>query len=292
MGKLVYSVLRTNSSILQHLVNSYMTRSHPASLFKLLVVIVLSITLTSCTTLADTQIQNFAPATETPAPPSPTIVWFPPTATATPQLFPTKAPTPEQKPGVGSIILRDDFSSPALWNTAVSDQASVGVSLNRLTIVVQPGIYAFSLRQNVAFGNFYAEVTARLSLCRGTDDYGLLFRAPNNVAYYSFVLSCNGTARVERVSRETPHVLQPPIASGDAPPGAPGEARLGVWAVGSDLRFFLNGRYQFSVNDKNYPAGAIGVFAHSTGNTPVTLTFSDLIVYDVTYSPPTSVPKP
>jgi hypothetical protein len=250
----------------------------------------IALALTACTGLADSQIQDLAPATETPSP-TPTFVWFPPSATPTPQVFPTKAPTPERKPGVGKILLSDDFSSPSLWNTAVSDEASIDVSRNRLTIAVGSGVYALSLRQDVTFGDFYAEVTARPSLCRGQDDYGMLVRAIPAAAY-RFALACDGTARVDRASVRSRTPLQAPVPSGDVPPGAPGEVRLGVWAVGTELRFFLNGRYQFSVNDKSYASGAIGVFAHSTGDTPVTVTFSDLVVYDVSYSPPTRTPSP
>ena len=248
--------------------------------------------MAGCTTFADSQIQKAQPAATTPAPPSPTIIWFPPTATFTPQLIPTKAPTPEQKPGVGAVLLTDNFSSPESWNTAVSDQATVDVSRDQLTIAVQPGFSDASLRKDTTFGNFYAEITARLSLCKAQDSYGFLLRAPNNVAYYSFTLACDGTARAERVSVGTPHELQPPIPSGDVPPGAPGEVRMGVWAVGSEMRFFLNDRYQFSVTDKNYPSGAIGVFARSAEDTPLTVLFSDLVVYDVNYSPPTRTPSP
>ncbi len=246
--------------------------------------------LTGCANAADTSVIEQS-ATETPLP-SPTFVWFPPSATPAPQIFSTQAPTPEQKPGVGSAIFADDFSSPILWNTAISDQATVDVSRNRLTIAAQPGIYMLSIRQGVTLGNFYAEITAKPSLCKGKDDYGMLVRAPNNVAYYRFALSCDGTERVERVSVRIRAPLQSSMPSGDVPPGAPGEVRIGVWAVGSELRFFLNGRYQFSVNDKSYPSGALGVFAHAAGDTPITVTFSDLVVYDVTYSPPTKTPKP
>ena len=76
------------------------------------------------------------------------------------------------------------------------------------------------------------------------------------------------------------------------PPGAPGEVRLGVWAVDSELRFFLNGRYQFTVIDNSYPSGAIGVFAQAAGDTPVTVTFSDLVISEVTYIPATRTPLP
>ncbi len=59
-----------------------------------------------------------------------------------------------------------------------------------------------------------------------------------------------------------------PLPSGDVPPGAPGEVRIGMWAVGPDMRLFLNGRYQFSITDKSYPIGTIGVFVNSAGEYP------------------------
>ena len=278
--------------ILQHLMILHMNRYCFITLLGLICAIPLSTTLAACTTFTESQIQNIVPATEIPPPPSPTIIWFPLSATPSPQVLPTKQATPDQKPGVGEIVLTDNFSSAAVWNTAVSDQASVDVSNNQLTIAVQPGISGISLRQNITFNDFYAEITARPSLCRSTDEYGLLFRAPNNVAYYRYVILCNGTVRVDRLSVKTPHLLLSAVPSGDVPPGAPGEVRLGVWAVGSEFHFFLNDHYQFSVTDKNYPAGAIGVFARSTGDTPVTVTFSDLVIHDVTYTPPATTPHP
>ncbi len=226
-----------------------------------------------------------------PLSPSPTILWFPPSATPTPFFIPTRAPTPERRPGVGEVLLREDFSSADLWNTVASEQATVEVSRGRLTIAVGPGMATFSLRQGEVFTDFYAEVTAHLNLCRGDDDYGLLVRA-SAVSAYRFALACNGTARAERVSVRTRLPLQPPVLSADAPLGAPGEVRLGVWAAGAELRFFLNGRYQFSLHDKSYPSGAIGVFARALGETPVTVTFSDLVVYDVNYVPPTPTRSP
>ena len=250
------------------------------------------LSLAACTTFAEGQVQDISLPTDTPAPATPTIVWFPPSDTPTVQILPTIKATLERKAGVGNILLSDDFSSSDAWNPAIADEAGVDVSQNRLTIAVQPGITAFRLRQGVPFSDFYAEITARPSLCRGTDDYGFLFRAPNNIAYYSFALTCNGTARVERVSVGTPRILQTAIPSSDVPTGAPGEVRLGVWAVGSEFRFFLNGRYQFSVTDKNYPAGAIGVFTHSAGNTPATVSFSDLVVRAVEYAPSLQTPQP
>jgi hypothetical protein len=127
--------------------------------------------------------------------------------------------------------------------------------------------------------DMYMEITARTNLCREKDAYGLVFRALNEIAYYRFVVICDGTAAVERISLGTPRVLQPPTASSDAPVGAPGEVRLGVWALGSEFRFFLNDRYQFTVSDSNYKAGGLGVFAQAGGDTPALVTFSGLSIH-------------
>lgn len=229
--------------------------------------------------------------TATRVPATPTIVWFPPSETPTAQSLATTGPTPERKPGVGALLLSDVFGAAGPWNPAVSEEASIDVSHNRLTIAAQPGVNAFRVRQGPTLTNFYAEVTARPSLCRDGDEYGMLFRAPNNIAYYAFALACNGTAAVERVraGRSYP-ALQPPTLSSDAPQGAPAEVQLGVWVSGPEMHFFLNDRYQFSVSDATYKSGAIGVFARAAGDTPVTVTFSDLSVYSVFYSASTPTP--
>ena len=85
--------------------------------------------------------------------------------------------------------------------------------------------------------------------------------------------------------------IQDPLPSGDAP-RPPGEVRIGIWAVGGEMRLFLNGRFQFSVTEGTFPSGAFGVFARSAGENPLSVTFSDLEVYEVDYIPPTRTPLP
>jgi hypothetical protein len=228
--------------------------------------------------------------TETPHPTS-TIVWFPPSATPTPRIPASKTPTPLMNPGIGDILFSDNFRFGGLWTTSVSDEGSASVDQNRLTIAAQPGIYMLSLRNDVILSNFYAEITAQVSLCRGEDEYGFLFRA-NAVAYYRFVINCNGQIRAERVSGNERHPLHPSVKSADAPLDAPGQIRIGVWALGNEMRFFLNDRYQFSITDANYPGGTIGVFARAAADTPVTVNFTDLVVRELEIAPPTRTPVP
>ena len=236
------------------------------------------------------------PPTETPFPTdtplqTPTIVWFPATATSTLLVFPTYTGTPEMDPGIGAVTLTDNFSDATDWDTATSNEGSAAISRNRLSLAVQPGIYLLSQRHDLVLGNFYAEITARPSLCRGGDSYGIIVRSAGR-SYYRFALSCNGLVRAERVNTRGIISLHEPVPSGDVPLGAPGEVTIGVWAVGSELRIFLNGRYQFGFTDTSYSSGAIAVFALSEGIDPVSVTFSDLKVYEVDYSLPTKTPKP
>jgi hypothetical protein len=205
-------------------------------------------------------------------------------------MFPTYTGTPEMNPGVGRVMLEDDFSNEEVWDTAKSDNGSSAISRNRLTLAVQPGYYLASMRRDLPLTDFYAEITARPSLCRGEDNYGLVVRGVGS-SFYRFVLACNGEIRAERITGGTKLPIQQPVPSGDAP-GAPGEVRIGVWAVGSEMRLFLNGRYQFSVVEPTFPSGALGVFVRSTGELPVAVTFSDLAVYEVDYTLPTKTPIP
>lgn len=252
--------------------------------------LLMGILVTSCVTPDQTLPSATHNPTDTP-PPTQTIVWFPPSATPTPGTFTTYTATAEMNPGIGAILLEDDFSDSSVWDVAASDQGSAAISRERLTLAVQPGIYLASLRRDAAFDNFYAEITARTSLCREADNYGLIVRAVGS-SFYRFVLSCNGTIHVERIKNGTKLILLEPVPSGDAPLGAPGEVRIGLWAVGAEMRLFLNDRFQFSLVDKSFPGGAFGLFARSAGDTPVTVTFSDLTVYDVGYVFPTRTPSP
>jgi hypothetical protein len=194
-------------------------------------------------------------------------------------------------PGIGEVILRDRFTNKEAWDTVASEQASVLLKNRQLILAVEPGISVASLRRDMTFRNFYAELTARIGLCRADDTYGLIIRSTGN-SFYRFNLSCNGLVTVERIKSGERLALLEPTASGDVPLGPPGEVEIGIWAVGGEMRLFLNGRYQFSVFEKTFPSGAFGVFVHSKRDTPVTISFSELSIYEVQYIPPTSTPIP
>ena len=106
--------------------------------------------LTGCANEVNDSLLVDATATETPLP-SPTTVWFAPSATPPAQALATQISTPEQKLGVGAVNLTDDFSSPELWNPASSNEGSAIISDNHLTLAVPPGSSILRIRGDLNF---------------------------------------------------------------------------------------------------------------------------------------------
>ncbi len=213
---------------------------------------------------------------------APTIIWFPPTATPTAFPTPIITPTEDMRPKIGRILFEDDFTEPKAWTSSLSESGSVALGKNELTIAIgETNAYMFSVREEPIFTDFYLEITADTSLCRNLDEYGVLFRVSPTIDYYRFSLSCNGQVRLDRISGGQASSPQPWLLSGSVPPGAPGSSRIGISAIGHELSFFVNGQYQFSIQDPLLTSGGVGVFARSTEKMAVTVNFSNLVVYEV-----------
>ena len=211
--------------------------------------------------------------------PTATIVWFPPTATAT--IFPTPVitPTVDLRPQVGDLIISDNFTDPAPWQLAQSSTTSVALGQEEITLALnQPGGYLFTLRDEPVLRDFYLEITASPSMCTGLDEYGLLLRYNSPSDFYRFSLSCNGQTRLDRIVGGGAASPQPWMPSTSVPSAAPSSSRLGVWVVGPEMRFFINDEFQFAISDRMLARGMIGVFARSAGEMAVTVSFSDLVV--------------
>lgn len=240
--------------------------------------------LTACSSLFPEPL-----GTATPRPPtatavlSPTPIWFPTTETPTPRPLAIPTDTPDWRPGIGSEIRVDNFTDKESWDTFESDDGLAALANNSLILSAAPDVYLISLNRDLTLTDFHVEVTARVNICRGADEYGLLVRAIPRV-YYRFAITCDGQVRAERVAGNERLMLQKPYHTSNVR-GAPSEVRLAVWAFKNELRFFLNDIYQFSISDNNLPSGSIGFFVRSAGATPVTVAFTDLAIQKLNYSP-------
>jgi len=295
MLQLYNSLCFSTSAICPDLGHSVSSTSSPAlkSFFRQACCVVLISaclwSLSACaapTSPAPTRTPTIPPPTDTP---TPTIVWFPATATYTPFPTATVQPTLDQRPGIGALTFSDVFSDSAAWLQSRTEEGSVTVVNNELTIAITEDnerAYLFSVRTQPVFMNFYMEITASPNLCRGKDEYGLLLRVSPGLDYYRFSLSCDGNIRLDRVVQGQASSPQPWVLSGSVPPGAPSTVRLGVWAYGEEMRFFVNNEYQFTVRDPLLISGSFGVFARSAGDMAVTVNFSSLDVYEISGPPP------
>lgn len=237
-------------------------------------ILLLTLLLASCSALERPTLGTATPRPPTPTPLlSPTPIWFPPTETPTPSALTVPTATPDYLPGLGRTLYTDDFTDPTLWSDLGTDYIRDG----RLTLAASDGTYLTTLHDNLLLSDFYAEVTAQLSLCRGADEYGLLVRAIP-ASYYRFTVNCNGELKADRITNSQRVPLKLPFPTLDAPRGSPAEVTLAVWAVGRELRFFVNGHYQFSVDDPVFPSGSFGFFVRAAENTPITVSFKNLVI--------------
>ena len=254
-----------------------MKKYSPASFF----LIFFTILSSACTLLEPRQLEPSATPTLTSTP-TPTIVWFPPTPTRPPLTLQTVAPTATPFVESGEVILTDSFNSPTDWQTQRSAAGSVAFGKNEITVAISsPKTSLSSLREGVILEDFYMEITANPSLCRGSDSYGVLFRAATTQDGYRFALACTGQVRLERLKGGRTTALTAWLPSGQVPPGSPLIIRLGVWVKGKEIRLFVNGIEQLRMNDPVWTSGGVGVFARSAGESPLTVNYSNMVIRHV-----------
>ena len=70
-------------------------------------------------------------------------------------------------------------------------------------------------------------------------------------------------------------------------PGLPFPVRIGILASGKTIRIYLNQVLQIEVEKDLFRAGGLGFYARAAGDTPLTVNFSDLKIYE----PPVDVPE-
>jgi len=198
-------------------------------------------------------------------------------------------------PGLGPLIYEDKFADPDLWQSEKTQNGNIVAGDGELTLaVLAPKAVLQAFRRDPGVSDFYAEVTVTANLCHGDDLIGLLFRT-NGTDSYRYLIDCNGRAAAQVVINSAPTFMQDWTASGDLRAGQPSPVKLGVWASGNTLRFFINDQFQFEVSRGVYLNGGIGLYARAASDSTLSVSFSDLAVYQVSASGaqtpgPTSAP--
>ncbi len=130
--------------------------------------------------------------------------------------------------------------------------------------------------------NLYLEGKFRTISCSGSDQYGLVFRAPtysDGIGYY-FGASCNGQYYFLRWDSAGSHTLvdwttEPKILSGTNQVN-----RLGVMAKNDTFRLYINGHLVKELTDDGIPAkGFIGAFASAFEDPGFTVNLEDISLW-------------
>ena len=239
--------------------------------------------MSACMQAPDTPWAPEPTATATPTlTPTPTVIWFPPTSTPTAFSMPAITATVESLPIPGELLFSDDFSNESHWSLGQTRTTSIALGNHSLTLALdQPDGYIYTLRNSPTLDDFYLEVTASPSLCRGDDEYGILLRVSSNLDFYRFSLSCNGNIRLDKYFQGKASSPYPKKLSGAVPPGAPSRSNLAVLAKGKEIRCYANDQHLFTINDPSLVQGSLGFFIRSAGENAVTISFSELAVYEV-----------
>ncbi|HPH95747.1 MAG TPA: hypothetical protein PKW33_03855 [Anaerolineaceae bacterium] len=227
-----------------------------------------------------------AAATATPEAPTATatstVVWFPtaPPAKPTATLRPVPTATPLPPPEPGRLLLEEKFSPPGNWQVFSIKEGTVGYGRDELTFALSsPRANLISFRSKDSFEDIYLEMVVNPTLCQGSDQFGVLFRVQSENTYDRLMLTCAGSARLERFVNGASSLLQDWINSPQLA-ASPDGVKLGIWAVGKDVRLYLNDTLLFSAVDDRLSSGSLGLYARSMGETALTVNFSELKIYE------------
>lgn len=214
---------------------------------------------------------------------TPTIDWFPATATPTLQPSPIPSATPNLRPGIGALIYSDDFSEDVLWSALTPNGGRVAITNNHIILTLNDTVgTVFGVRKSPQLTDYYVEVAVSPNYCQGEDEYGLLIRVyGESLNHYRFSISCDGRARVTRIVDGRALIIADWESFMQLPTTYPNNFRMGAWVQGKEVRFFFNDTQLFAIENAVVVGGSVGVFARSSDGAPVSVNFSDLSVYQL-----------
>jgi len=210
---------------------------------------------------------------------TPTIDWFPATATSTAPPIKTPTPNPFATPAIGELIFSDSFLADGSWQNSQFPNGLIIVKEGVLTLAVKSAHSSLTtLRSDTNLIDSYIETTITIGLCKGEDQVGVLFRVSGSQSYYRFLLNCQGLVSLQQVAGGTPVVLIDWTPS-NIQPGLYRSVKIGVWQSGSTIRVYLDDELQLETTSGYFKNGGVGFYARAAGDTPLTVNFTSLNVF-------------
>lgn len=213
---------------------------------------------------------------------TPSIVWFPPTATPLPMTTPTTVPTEDRLGELGKPYVTKGFSPKYDWQTVRSEDGNAILSDTGELTLSLPGtdVTIVTFSQIPYYRSYYLSVDVTLSYCSFNQDaYGILFRVADSDNYDRLWFNCLGQTRVERRHNGKMLPLSDWAANGKVRPGAPQKFTVGLKVDGDTIEVYLNGAFQYELTDDVLETGGIGLTARTSGVSPLTVSFTNLQLF-------------
>ena len=184
-----------------------------------------------------------------------------PTVASQPDVTPTAVPGDPVK-DLGAPTWKDTFDSGDNWPMGVDEYVDLKTSSGSLMMTGRLMKNGWRLSNQQAV-NFYLELTGKMAACKGSDNFGLIFRVPNATMAdrgYLFGISCDGKYAlrkwdIDKMSNIINWTVAPTILVGSNQVN-----RLGVMARGNELKLFVNGKLVNTVTDQSFGHGYFGLY--------------------------------
>ena len=221
------------------------------------------------------------PAAPTANPTNPPENTPAPTATAVP--LPTNTPpATDPRQSLGNPTWTDNFNNDNNW--PMGDDKFTQWEIKNNLLVIKPLNTLDGWRLTWPdLKNFYLEMTAKTESCSNADHYGLIFRVPDKKAAdrgYLYGITCDGKYALRTWNGKKMGVLVNWTANSAILTGANQINRIGVMAVGKQIRLYANGVLLKEVQDDTYSEGGFGLFIGSQKPEQMTLDVQDVRYWD------------
>jgi len=190
----------------------------------------------------------------------------PPNETPTATISPSPSPSGDPRSWLGTPTKLDTLDSPQGFGLAE------GYEDNAAKIVVSNGAMIMTSYSTVGWrtwrvrppewSNAYLDATFRTVNCSSSDQYGLVFHAPNydtGFGYY-FSVTCDGRYSLSRWDANGTSALVNLTPDTNILSGAGQTNRLGVMIKGQNIKLFINGNQVKETEDAALTSGFFGAF--------------------------------
>lgn len=226
------------------------------------------------------------PDTSTPYPTRTSLTDNPLTVTQTSTLTPTTAGavTPtfssgDPRASLGEPDFSDHFVDGANWYVYNDQHVNIETQDGKLkmTALNADKYEAMMLSTQPIIDDFYMEITVTTVECSGFDRYGLIFRAPGftPIQGYLFGFTCDGKYSLRIFNGVDFTAVVQWTQSELINAGSNQTNRLGLSAVGSQLKLYANGKPLLELEDEHFSSGYFGLFISAYVTPGFTTSFSD-----------------